>query len=122
MPIGTYVRFADCHGLPTRQACQTNKQDIFRIISDNQARLKTLGVRRLGLFGSFARGEQQSASDIDLLVEFAPGKKTFDAFMKLSFLLEEILEHSVELVTVESLSPYIAPHILKEVEYAALAA
>jgi predicted nucleotidyltransferase len=42
--------------------------------------------------------------------------------MELSFLLEEILQHRVELVMVESLSPYIGPHILKEVEYAALAA
>lgn len=99
-----------------------NKQDIFRILLSNQARLKSLGVSRLGLFGSFARGEQNPDSDIDLLVEFAPGEKTFDAFMQLSFLLEEILEHPVELVTVESLSPYIGPHILKEVEFAAIAA
>jgi predicted nucleotidyltransferase len=42
--------------------------------------------------------------------------------MKLSFMLEDVLQHRVELVTVESLSPYIGPHILKEVEYAALAA
>jgi predicted nucleotidyltransferase len=42
--------------------------------------------------------------------------------MKLSFLLEEILHRKVELVTVESLSPYIGPHILEEVEYAAIAA
>jgi len=55
-------------------------------------------------------------------VDFSPGKKTFDAFMELSFLLEEILQHRVELVTVESLSPYLGPHILEEVEYASLAA
>jgi predicted nucleotidyltransferase len=81
-----------------------------------------LGVRRLGLFGSFARGEERPDSDIDILVEFAQGKKSFDAFMQLSFLLEELLGQPVELVTVESLSPYLGPHILKEVEYAAIAA
>ena len=37
--------------------------------------------------------------------------------MELSLFLEEVLEHRIELVTVESLSPYIGPHILKEVEY-----
>ena len=42
------------------------------------------------------RGEQSPDSDVDLLVEFAPGEKTFDAFMQLSFLLEELLEHPVE--------------------------
>jgi predicted nucleotidyltransferase len=70
----------------------------------------------------FVRGKQHHYSDIDLLVEFAVGKKTFNAFMKLSFFLEEILERRVEVVTVESLSPYLGPHILKEVEYASLAA
>ena len=40
--------------------------------------------------------------------------------MKLSFFLEDIMQHRIEIVTLESLSPYIGPHILKEVEYAAI--
>lgn len=98
------------------------KQDILNVLDRNRSRLRALGVRRIGLFGSFVRGEQRPDSDIDLLVEFEPGGKTFDTFMELSFFLEEILQHRIELVTVESLSPYLAPHILKEVEYADLAA
>jgi uncharacterized protein len=98
------------------------KQDVLKILHQNRDRLKALGVSRIGLFGSFVRGEQHPDSDIDLLVEFKAGKKSFDAFMELSFLLEEILQRRIELVTVESLSPYIGPHILNEVEYAALAA
>ena len=98
------------------------KRDVVSTIRRNRARLQTLGVHRLGLFGSFARSEQKSASDIDLLVEFQAGKKTFDNFMELSFFLESVLQRRVELVTVESLSPYLAPHILKEVEYVSLAA
>lgn len=98
------------------------KQDILDVLDQNRSHLRALGVRRIGLFGSFVRGEQHPDSDIDLLVEFDPRRKTFDTFMELSFFLEEILQHSIELVTVESLSPYIGPHILKEVEYAALAA
>jgi predicted nucleotidyltransferase len=97
------------------------KQDILDALRQHQSHLRTFGVRRIGLFGSFVRGEQRPESDIDLLVEFEPEKKTFDAFMELSFFLEDLLSHRVELVTVESLSPYIGPHILKEVEYAALA-
>ena len=92
------------------------------MLDQNQTHLKALGVRRIGLFGSFVRGEQRPESDIDMLVEFEPGRKTFDGFMELSFFLEEVLEHRIELVTVESLSPYLGPHILKEVEYATLAA
>lgn len=98
------------------------KQDILKALSQNQSRLKALGVIRIGLFGSFVRGEQHPDSDIDLLVEFASGRKTFDIFMDLSFFLEEVLQRPVELVTVESLSPYLGPHIFKEVEYAALTA
>jgi len=98
------------------------KQDILNVLDRNRSRLRGLGVRRIGLFGSFVRGEQRPDSDIDLLVEFELGGKTFDTFMELSFFLEEILQHKIELVTVESLSPYLGPHILKEVVYADLAA
>ena len=98
------------------------KQDIFSVLEQNRSRLRALGVKKIGLFGSFLRGEQRPDSDIDLLVQFEPGQKTFDNFIELSFFLEEVLQHRTELVTVESLSPYLGPHILKEVEYAALAA
>lgn len=94
------------------------KQDILNAIHQNREHLKRLGVRRIGLFGSFVRGEQRPGSDVDLLVEFESGQKTFDTFMELSFFLEEVLQHRVELVTLESLSPYLGPHILGEVEYA----
>ena len=97
------------------------KQEILNVLDKNRSHIRTLGVKRIGLFGSFVRGEQNLDSDIDLLVEFEIGRKTFDNFMELSFFLEEVLQNKVELVTVESLSPYIGPHILKEVEYAALA-
>jgi predicted nucleotidyltransferase len=78
-----------------------------------------LGVRRLGLFGSFVRGEQHADSDIDVLVEFEQGQKSFDHFMDLCFFLEELFKRKVEVLTRESLSPHIGPHILKELEYVA---
>lgn len=98
------------------------KQDILTVLQENGAQIKALGVKRLGLFGSFARGQQTSGSDVDLLVEFESGQKTFDNFMRLSFLLEDLLQRRVELVTLEALSPHLGPHILNEVEYAPLAA
>lgn len=94
-----------------------NKQDILSAIKKSQNEIETFGVKKLGLFGSFAKKEQDLESDINLLVEFEQGKKTFDNFIHLSFLLENLLEHHIELVTSESLSPYIKPHIMKEVEY-----
>jgi predicted nucleotidyltransferase len=98
------------------------KHDIFNVLQRNAAQLRLLGVIRIGLFGSFVRGDQHQGSDIDFLVEFEPSKKTFDNFYELSVFLEEILQRKVEIVTPESLSPYLGPHILREVEDAALVA
>lgn len=94
-----------------------NKEDILLIIKSNQNDIESFGVKRLGLFGSFVRQKQKPESDIDLLVEFYPDKKNFDNFIHLSFFLETLLKHHIELVTPKSLSPYIKPNIMKEVEY-----
>lgn len=98
------------------------KEDILEIVLRERKRLAELGVVSIGLFGSFVRGDQNPESDIDLLVEFIPQKHTFDNFMDLSFLLEDLLGHKVEIITPQALSPYIGPHILKEVERVAIAA
>jgi predicted nucleotidyltransferase len=95
-----------------------NKAELFGALRTHEARLKYYGVKRCGVFGSFARGMQTDQSDVDILVEFEPDKKSFDNFMHLAIFLEETLGRRVELVTPESLSPYIGPHILREVEYA----
>ncbi len=95
-----------------------NKQSVLALLEEQKERIKAQGVKRLGVFGSIVHGEQRSDRDIDLLVEFEPAKKTFDNFIQLSFYLEELLKRHVELVTPESLSPYIRPYILDEVEYA----
>ncbi|HPO08793.1 MAG TPA: nucleotidyltransferase family protein [bacterium] len=98
------------------------KQDILSALDRNRSQLTALGVKRIGVFGSYVRGEQRPDSDIDLLVEFEPNQETFDHLMQLSFFLEDLFPNRIELVTPESLSPYIGPHILKEVEYATFAA
>ena len=93
------------------------KHAVIETLRANEAAIKSYGVRRLGIFGSVARDEHNEQSDIDLLVEFQKGTKTFDNFIHLVFFLEELLGRKVELVTTDSLSPYIGPRILKEVEY-----
>jgi predicted nucleotidyltransferase len=98
------------------------KNAIFRRILKKRERLAFLGVRSIGLFGSFVRGDETSLSDVDILVEFMPEKHTFDNFMEVAFLLEEILRRKVELVTPEGLSPHIGPYILREVERVPIAA
>ncbi len=83
--------------------------------------LRRFGVRRLGLFGSCLRGEDRPDSDVDLIVEFEPGRKTLANLVDLADFLEALFRRRVELITPESLSPHIGPHILREVEYAKIA-
>lgn len=97
-----------------------NKDDVVNVLEQHAQAIHAFGVRQFGLFGSFARNQQRHDSDIDILVEFIPEKKTFDNFMNLTFFLEEILERKVDVITKESLSPYIGPRILQEVEYVSI--
>lgn len=94
-----------------------DKQEILEKLNANRRHFKDLYVKRLGLFGSFSRGEQSEKSDIDLLVEFQDGKKNFDNFMAVAIALDDLFSQKVELVTLASLSPSMQSHILEDVEY-----
>lgn len=98
------------------------KEQVVERLEQAREQIQALGVRRLALFGSVVRGQARPDSDVDFLVQFDPEQKTLHNFMSLSFLLEELLQHRVELVTTESLSPFIGPHILREAEDVLLAA
>jgi predicted nucleotidyltransferase len=80
------------------------------------ARAEIIGLRvqRLALFGSVQRGAARADSDVDLLVEFRPGEETFDHFVSLADLLVGLLGRRVELVTPESLSPFLKPYIIAQ--------
>ena len=80
-----------------------NREEVLSLIEQNQAALKKLGVRRLGLFGSCARGEATAGSDLDFVVEFSD--KSFDAYMDLKSFLEDLFRSRVDLVTVSSIKP-----------------
>jgi len=74
-------------------------------------------VKRVAVFGSFARGEGTSESDIDILVELRPSSERPPIGLKWFGLEEElgrILEHEVELVSEDALSPYIRAYVEKE--------
>lgn len=96
---------------------ELNKNAIFDLLISNKSKLIALGVSRLGLFGSYVRNTSSINSDIDLLIEFRPGCKNFDHFMQICALLEDSLPYPVDILTMESISPYIKPHILKDIEY-----
>lgn len=97
----------------------TTFDDISRTLREHLEELRRdYGVMELGVFGSFARGQQTEHSDVDILVQFSR-PVGFVAFMRLENYLQEILGRKVDLVTKKALKPYIGRHILEEVRYVA---
>jgi predicted nucleotidyltransferase len=73
------------------------------------------GVKRIGLFGSFARGEQTRKSDVDVLVEFSEGQATLYNIVHLADHLEAMFKRRVDLLTVGGIDKYIRPRVEGEV-------
>jgi predicted nucleotidyltransferase len=93
-----------------------SKEQIFKELLKNQAKIKGFGVNRIGLFGSYAQGSPTKRSDIDFLVEF--NQKTFDNYMGLKLFLETRFKKSVDLVIADAIKPRLKTLILKQVKYA----
>ena len=89
-------------------------------IQAHLAEFRQLGARRIGVFGSFARGEARDDSDVDVYVEFDDAKRTYDNFYALHERLEKLFGRRVDLVTDKSLSETKARLILPTVRYAPL--
>jgi predicted nucleotidyltransferase len=93
--------------------------DVLTLLRQNEPELKRrFGVAKIGIFGSFVRGEERPDSDVDVLVTFQNGKKTFDNFMGTKFYLEDLFKRKVDLVTDAALKPLIRGPILQDVVYA----
>ena len=96
----------------------TTKDYIISAIKTNTETLKRLGIRNVGLFGSYSRDEQSVKSDIDILIDFKPEMENFDNYMAVCDIFEQLFKNEkVEIVTINGLSPYIGPKILNEVVY-----
>lgn len=89
------------------------KQEALTLLVNHQKALKDFGVSSLMLFGSVARDEARTDSDVDLLVEFDRPIGLF-TFVRLKRYLEEILERSVDLGTPDSLKPYLQESVFRE--------
>lgn len=94
-----------------------SKTEIWERLAEYHHEVGQLGVDRLGLFGSFLRDEARPDSDVDFLVFFRAGEKTYSNLFELVRLLERLLGRNVELVTPESLTSRLRTQILEDVEY-----
>jgi uncharacterized protein len=92
------------------------RDEILEKLEENREAIRAFGVRRLGIFGSYARGEQKRASDIDFLVEF--GDATLQNYLNLKNFLEQLFHCPVDLVFADTVKPRLRPIIFNEVVYA----
>ena len=94
-----------------------DKDNIKKEITDQLPYLaEKYNVKRLGIFGSVARGDSRKDSDVDMLVEFKSPVGFFD-FIRLENYLTESLGRKVDLVTKEALKPLIRNDVLNDVIY-----
>ncbi len=85
---------------------QEKREEILRIASKR-------GAKNIRVFGSVARGEADSESDIDLLVDLEPGRSLFD-LGGLLMDLQDLLDHKVDVVTERGLRERIRERVLRE--------
>jgi len=94
------------------------RDEFFDRIEAHRAELNHAGVRRVGVFGSVARGDAGPDSDVDILVEFDVLPDLYE-FSALRDRLAEILGRPVDLTTPHALKPRLRSLVLAEVRYAA---
>jgi predicted nucleotidyltransferase len=103
----------------------TELEKVTEVITVMQAKLeafkpllkKNFHVKRIGIFGSYVRGEQSKRSDIDILVELEKGHKDFFNFIRLKHYLEDLLGVKVDLVMEKAIKTRLKKRILSEVLY-----
>ncbi len=95
------------------------KQDILNYLKSNQEYYyKKFGIKFIGLFGSFARGEAHQNSDIDILYTIEKDKKlSLFKYLTLHKQLEDFFHRKIDLVRDEKLKPQLKSYIEKDLSY-----
>jgi predicted nucleotidyltransferase len=91
-------------------------ETILDFLREHADELRAMGVVRIGLFGSYVRGEQRPDSDIDFLVQMR--SPSYRDFMNVWNFLEDQLGRKVDLGEEHLLKPIVRPYVLREVKYA----
>ena len=94
-----------------------NSKEIIKKIEEKSKDIKKYNVKKIGLFGSFAKNKQNKKSDIDIIVNF--DEETFDNYMNLLFLLEKMFKRKIDLVIEKDLYPELN-YIKNETKYVRL--
>ena len=96
-----------------------NREEILQFLKSNKKQLsENFHLSKIGLFGSFARGEEKQNSDVDILIELKDdAKNIFDLEWDLCELLKKQFNRNVDLVHEKSIRSYFKPYILKDAIY-----
>jgi uncharacterized protein len=94
-----------------------NSKEIIKKIKEKSKDIKKYNVKKIGLFGSFAKNKQHKKSDIDIIVNF--NEETFDNYMDLLFLLEKMFKRKIDLVIEKDLHPELN-YVKNEAKYVRL--
>ena len=92
-------------------------EDIIRKIMQNEIEIRNFGVRRLGVFGSFVKGNNTENSDVDILVSFEDVPKIAKAYFGLKFYLEDLLNMEVDLCRDKDIRIELKDEIMKSIKY-----
>lgn len=95
----------------------TNQDEIIGTIKAHKGEILLLGVKRLGIFGSAARGEAGPHSDVDICVSFDDATQKgpyFEAYLALQRLLEALIGRKVDLVTEAGIKPRMKPYVERD--------
>jgi len=93
-----------------------SRKKVFEKIEQHQHELRKLGVRQLQLFGSATRNESRQTSDLDFIVQL--DVTSFNAYMDVKLLLEDIFNSPVDLVLADAIKPQLRDNILQEAIHA----
>ena len=102
--------------MPNPKIIHKNREKILDKLNNVLPILKSkFGICRIGLFGSYAREEQNDNSDVDILIDFLPGYENYHNFMNLIDFLENICEKKIDLVSEKWTSPLLMQYIKQDV-------
>lgn len=97
-----------------RSSSHLSIKRIMEILKENKKEIKMYSVKKLGVFGSFLKGEQRVKSDIDVIVEFE--RTNFDNFMGLKLFLEKLFNRNIDLIVERTLKPEFK-YVKREAKY-----
>jgi len=92
------------------------KEEILKKIKENKGKIRGFGVKRMGIFGSIAKGEGKEDSDIDIVVEFERGKATFKNISGLVDFLERLFGREIDLLTPDGIESIRIKHVKEEIK------